>query len=94
MQIGMVGLGRMGAGMARRLMDNNIGCVAYDPQQDAVARLVADGAVGAISLADLVDQLPQPRAVWLMVPAGLVEGVLSQLEPLLDAGDIVIDGGR
>lgn len=94
MQIGMVGLGRMGAGMARRLMDNNIGCVAYDPQQDAVARLVADGAVGAISLADLVDQLPQPRAVWLMVPAGLVEGVLSQLEPLLDAGDIVIDGGN
>lgn len=94
MQIGMVGLGRMGAGMARRLMDNNIGCVAYDPQQDAVARLVADGAVGAISLADLVDQLPQPRAVWLMVPAGLVDGVLSQLEPLLDADDIVIDGGN
>ncbi len=94
MQIGMVGLGRMGAGMVRRLMDKNIGCVAYDPQQDAVARLMADGAVGAASLADLVEKLPRPRAVWLMVPAGLVDGVLGQLEPLLDADDIVIDGGN
>jgi 6-phosphogluconate dehydrogenase len=94
MQIGMVGLGRMGAGMVRRLMDKNIGCVAYDPQQDAVARLMADGAVGAASLADLVEKLQRPRAVWLMVPAGLVDGVLGQLEPLLDADDIVIDGGN
>lgn len=94
MQIGMVGLGRMGAGMARRLMDKHIGCVAYDSQQDAVARLVADGAIGAASLADLIEKLPRPRAVWLMVPAGLVDGVLSQLEPLLDADDIVIDGGN
>ncbi len=94
MQIGMVGLGRMGAGMARRLMGRNIGCVAYDPQADAVARLAADGAVGADSLADLVDRLPRPRTVWLMVPAGLVDGLLDQIVPLLDADDIVIDGGN
>ena len=94
MQIGMVGLGRMGAGMVRRLMDNNIDCVVYDPQPDAVARLVADGAIGADSLARLVEQLPRPRAVWLMVPAGLVDTLLDQLVPLLDADDIVIDGGN
>ena len=94
MQIGMIGLGRMGAGMVRRLMDKNIDCVVYDPQQDAVARLVAHGATGADSLARLVEQLPRPRAVWLMVPAGLVDGLLDQLVPLLDADDIVIDGGN
>jgi 6-phosphogluconate dehydrogenase len=94
MQIGMVGLGRMGAGMVRRLMDNNIDCVVYDPQPDAVARLVADGAIGADSLARLVEQLPRPRAVWLMVPAGLVDTLVDQLAPLLDADDVVIDGGN
>ncbi|WP_368640272.1 phosphogluconate dehydrogenase (NAD(+)-dependent, decarboxylating) [Castellaniella ginsengisoli] len=94
MHIGMVGLGRMGAGMARRLMGKNIRCVAYDPQADAVARLVADGAAGAGSLTELVAQLPRPRTVWLMVPAGLVDGVLDQLVPLLEADDTVIDGGN
>ncbi|CDM23434.1 6-phosphogluconate dehydrogenase, decarboxylating [Castellaniella defragrans 65Phen] len=94
MHIGMVGLGRMGAGMARRLMDKGLSCVVYDPQEDAVARLVADGAVGAASLAELVERLPRPRAVWLMVPASLVDGVLDQLAPQLDADDVVIDGGN
>ncbi|MFC4298130.1 phosphogluconate dehydrogenase (NAD(+)-dependent, decarboxylating) [Castellaniella hirudinis] len=94
MQIGMVGLGRMGAGMVRRLMDKNIHCVVYDPQEDAVARLTADGAIGAVSLNDLVEQLPRPRTVWLMVPAGLVDELLDQVTPLLDADDIVIDGGN
>ena len=94
MQIGMVGLGRMGAGMVRRLMAHHIDCVVYDPQADSVARLVADGALGADSLARLVEQLPRPRTVWLMVPAGLVDQVIDQVAPLLDADDVLIDGGN
>jgi 6-phosphogluconate dehydrogenase len=94
MRIGMVGLGRMGANMVRRLQQGGHECVAYDPKADALKAVVADGARGAGSLAELVAALPAPRAVWLMVPAGLVDSVIAQLAPLLHPGDILIDGGN
>ncbi len=93
-QLGMIGLGRMGANLVRRLMRDGHPCVAYDVSPDAVASLAAEGAVGAESLAGLVDRLSAPRAIWLMVPAGHVQDTLDRLAPLLDAGDIVIDGGN
>jgi 6-phosphogluconate dehydrogenase len=93
-QLGMIGLGRMGANLVRRLMRDGHPCVAYDVSPDAVASLVAEGAVGAESLAELVGGLSAPRAIWLMVPAGHVQDTLDRLAPLLDAGDIVIDGGN
>jgi 6-phosphogluconate dehydrogenase len=93
-QLGMIGLGRMGAAMARRLMAKGHACVVQDPNADAVARMVAAGATGAASLPELVGKMTRPRAVWLMVPAGIVDGVLAQLVPLLEEGDIVIDGGN
>ncbi len=94
MQLGMVGLGRMGASMARRLLANGHTCVVHDTHADAVAALCEQGATGAASLAELVSKLTRPRAVWLMVPAGVVDSVLEQLTPHLDSGDIVIDGGN
>ncbi len=94
MQLGMVGLGRMGANLVRRLMRDGHRCVAYDVDEAAVAGLAREGATGATSLADFVDKLEQPRAVWLMVPAGIVQSTLDQLVPLLAPGDIVIDGGN
>ena len=94
MQIGMVGLGRMGDNMARRLMKHGHGIVAFDMQAQAVARLAQAGAEGASSLADMVQRLAKPRAIWLMVPAGVVDATLSTLLPLLEAGDTVIDGGN
>ncbi len=94
MQLGMVGLGRMGANLVRRLMRDGHSCVAYDVNADAVAALVADGATGASTLADFVDKLSKPRAIWLMLPAAIVDRILDQLVPLLDPGDIVIDGGN
>jgi 6-phosphogluconate dehydrogenase len=94
MRIGMVGLGRMGANMVRRLQKGGHECVAYDPKADALKAVVADGARGAGSLAELVADLPAPRAVWLMVPAGIVDSVITQLTPLLEPGDILIDGGN
>lgn len=94
MQIGMIGLGRMGASMARRLMQAGHTCVVHDTRAFSVASLSAQGAVGAASLEALVAKLARPRAVWLMVPAGAVDAVLAQLVPHLDSDDTVIDGGN
>jgi 6-phosphogluconate dehydrogenase len=94
MQLGMVGLGRMGSNMVRRLVRNGHRCVAYDRSPQAVEELGKEDAVGAASLKDLVSKLEKPRAVWLMVPAAAVDPTLSDLLPLLSEGDIVIDGGN
>ena len=94
MQLGMIGLGRMGANLVRRLMRDGHRCVAYDVNPDAVKALEADGAQGSESLADFVAKLDKPRAIWIMVPAGIVEQTLNQLRPLLEPGDMVIDGGN
>jgi 6-phosphogluconate dehydrogenase len=94
MQLGMIGLGRMGANLVRRLMRDGHRCVAYDVNADAVKSLEADGAQGAESLADFVGKLETPRAIWIMVPAGIVEKTLTELRSLLASGDIVIDGGN
>jgi 6-phosphogluconate dehydrogenase len=94
MQLGMIGLGRMGANLVRRLMRDGHRCVAYDVNADAVKSLESDGAQGAESLADFVGKLETPRAIWIMVPAGIVEKTLEELRPLLEAGDIIIDGGN
>jgi 6-phosphogluconate dehydrogenase len=94
MQLGMVGLGRMGANLVRRLMYDGHRAVVYDVSQDAVGALVTQGATGASSLEDLVGKLDAPRAVWLMLPAAIVQATLDQLVPLLEAGDTVIDGGN
>ena len=94
MRIGMVGLGRMGANMVRRLLKGGHECVAYDRSREAVQAVVADGATGANSLAELVRGLSPPRAVWIMVPAALVDTVIAELRPLLASGDILIDGGN
>ena len=94
MQIGMIGLGRMGANMTRRLLRHGHHCVAYDAAPAASATLAQEGAIAAMSLADLVSKLDAPRAIWLMIPAALVEQTLTQLVPLLTRDDIVIDGGN
>ena len=94
MQIGMIGLGRMGANMTRRLMRGGHDCVVYAQHPSSVERLVLEGAHGAASLKQFVSRLTQPRAIWLMVPAGVVDQELATLAALLDAGDIVIDGGN
>jgi 6-phosphogluconate dehydrogenase len=94
MQLGMIGLGRMGSNLSRRLMRDGHRVVAYDRNPDVVKSLAAEGATGAESLADFVARLDKPRALWIMVPAGVVESTLEQLRPLLEAGDMVIDGGN
>ena len=94
MQLGMIGLGRMGANMVRRLLEDGHDLVVYDRASDTVAEMSAHGASGAASLRDFVAALSRPRAIWLMVPAGVVDAAISDLIPLLDAGDIVIDGGN
>ncbi|MGH8667391.1 MAG: phosphogluconate dehydrogenase (NAD(+)-dependent, decarboxylating) [Burkholderiales bacterium] len=94
MELGMIGLGRMGSNMARRLLQGGHRCVVYDRQPDAAQRLVAAGARPADSLSDLAGTLGKPRAVWLMVPAGAVEATIDELRPLLGADDTVIDGGN
>jgi 6-phosphogluconate dehydrogenase len=93
-QLGMIGLGRMGANMVRRLIRSGHQCVVYDRTPQTVKELVKDQAVGATSLADLVKKLAKPRAVWLMVPAAVVDQTISELVPLLEQGDILIDGGN
>ncbi len=93
-QLGMVGLGRMGANMVRRLMPAGIECVVYDRSTEAVQRLAGEGAIGAESLAGLVGSLQTPRAVWLMIPAALVDTVVAELVPLLAPEDTIIDGGN
>jgi 6-phosphogluconate dehydrogenase len=95
MQLGMVGLGRMGAGIVRRLMKGGHRCVGYDVSPDAVKALEADGAEGATSLEDFVAKLEKPRAVWVMVPAGAItDETIDELADVLEEGDIVIDGGN
>ena len=94
MQLGMIGLGRMGASMVQRLLRAGHACVVHDVQPSAVAALVEDGASGAASQTELVSQLGRPRTIWLMVPAGVVDLALESLLPLLDSGDIVVDGGN
>jgi len=94
MQMGMVGLGRMGANMVRRLLRGGHHCVVFDRSQKAVDELVQEKAVGAASLADLVQKLEKPRALWLMVPAAVVDQTISELAPHLEKGDILIDGGN
>jgi len=94
MQLGMIGLGRMGANMVRRLIRAGHQCVVYDRTPQTVNELVKEQAVGATSLEDLVKKLTKPRAVWLMVPAGVVDQTIAQLVPLLEPGDILIDGGN
>ena len=94
MRIGMVGLGRMGANMARRLIRAGHHCVVYDRSADAVKAASADGAAGAVSVADLAAKLDRPRAVWLMVPAAVTEASIDELAAALEPGDTIIDGGN
>jgi len=94
MQLAMVGLGRMGANIVRRLMRDGHECIAYDVSPDAVAAVAADGAVGAESIADMASKLSAPRVVWLMIPAGLTGRVVEEVADVLEPGDIIIDGGN
>jgi 6-phosphogluconate dehydrogenase len=94
MQLGMIGLGRMGANMVRRLEKAGHKCVVYDRSPQAVQQLAADGATGSNSIDDFVAKLQQPRAIWLMVPAAVVDATIAQLLPKLSKGDILIDGGN
>src|SRR5277367_6558714 len=94
MQLGMIGLGRMGANMVRRLINKGHNCVVFDRSPQAVNELVKDKATGAVSLEDLVRKLTKPRAIWLMVPAAVVDKTIADLLPHLEAGDILIDGGN
>ena len=94
MQLGMIGLGRMGANMVRRLIGGGHECVVFDMSPKTVAELVGEKAIGASSLADFVQKLAKPRAVWLMVPAAVVDQTIAASCPLLEPGDILIDGGN
>jgi 6-phosphogluconate dehydrogenase len=94
MQLGMIGLGRMGANMVRRLQKNGHTCVVYDRSPETVKQLSGEGATGSNSLDDFVQKLQKPRAIWLMVPAGVVDTTIHELVPKLEAGDILIDGGN
>jgi len=94
MQLGMIGLGRMGANMVRRLMRGGHTCVVYDRSADAVTGLSSEGATGATALKDFVAKLERPRSIWLMVPAGVTDASISELVPLLERGDCIIDGGN
>ena len=95
MQLGMVGLGRMGAGIVRRLLEDGHRCVGYDIHPDAVEAVVADGAEGAASLEELAAKLEKPRAVWVMVPAGeITNSTIAAVAEVLEPGDVVIDGGN
>lgn len=93
-QLGMVGLGRMGSNMVRRLIKGGVQCVVFNRSPEKVKALVKEKAIGAASLAELVQKLQKPRAVWLMVPAAIVDKFIADLLPLLEPGDILIDGGN
>src|SRR5882672_8699236 len=94
MQLGMIGLGRMGANMVRRLIKHGHNCVVFDRSPQTVGALTKENAVGSSSLVDLVKKLEKPRALWLMVPAAVVDKTIADLLPSLEAGDILIDGGN
>jgi len=94
MEIGMIGLGRMGANMVRRLLNGEHRCVVYDRSTEAVRALVEKGAIGSSSLSELIEKMEQPRAIWLMIPAALVDATVKELSALLSANDIIIDGGN
>jgi 6-phosphogluconate dehydrogenase len=94
MELGMIGLGRMGANMVRRLLKGKHQCVVYDRSAEAVQALVNEGAVGAASLAEFIAKMQTPRAIWLMIPAALVDATLEELSSLVSADDIIIDGGN
>src|SRR6201989_2689795 len=94
MKIGMIGLGRMGANMVRRLLKNGHECVVFDRSSASVKELVQAGAIGAASLEEFVKNLPGPRAIWLMVPAAVVDTMIQDLLPLLESDDVIIDGGN
>jgi 6-phosphogluconate dehydrogenase len=94
MELGMIGLGRMGANMVRRLLKHEHHCIVYDRSAEAVQSLVKEGAVGSTSLKEFVAQLKTPRAIWLMIPAALVDATLTELSAIIDSGDIIIDGGN
>jgi 6-phosphogluconate dehydrogenase len=94
MQLGMIGLGRMGANMVRRLLQAGHDADVFDMSPKAVAELVAEKAIGSSSIEDFVKKLTKPRAVWLMIPAGVVDKTIAELAPLLEPGDILIDGGN
>jgi len=94
MELGMIGLGRMGASMVRRLLRAGHQCIVYDIHSEAVQALVKEGAVGTTSLEDFASKLKEPRAVWLMVPAAVVDSTLKALIPFLEADDVIIDGGN
>ncbi len=94
MQLGMIGLGRMGANMVRRLIKNGHQCVVFDMSPKAVQALTQEKATGSSSLADFVSKLAKPRAVWMMVPAAVVDKTIAGILPLLESGDILIDGGN
>jgi len=94
MQLGMIGLGRMGANIVRRLMRDGHECVVFDVNPDSVKQLESEGAIGAFTLEEFVEKLDKPRAAWVMVPAGLTGRVVDQVAALMETGDIVIDGGN
>lgn len=94
MQIGMMGLGRMGANMVRRLMRDGHECVVYDINPASVAALVKDGAVGTASMEEFVGKLAKPRSAWLMLPAAITGRIADQVAALMEPGDIIIDGGN
>lgn len=92
MQLGMIGLGRMGANIVRRLMRDGHRCVVYDVDDAAVQALVAEGATGATSIADLMSKLERPRAAWMMLPAGITGRILEEIAEHAEADDVIIDG--
>src|ERR1700722_6977264 len=94
MQLGMIGLGRMGSNMVRRLIKGGHRCVVFDRIPKAVEDLAKEGVAGASSTAEFIKKLDKPRAVWLMVPAGVVDETIADLLPLLEAGDTLVDGGN
>ncbi len=94
MQLGMVGLGRMGSNMVKRLMNNGHTSVVFDRSPQAIQDLEKAKAVGASSLGDMVSKLSKPRAIWLMIPAAVVDQTIAEIAPHLESGDILIDGGN
>src|SRR5213083_847447 len=94
MQLGMIGLGRMGANIVRRLMRDGHDCVVYDVGPEAVAELESEGATGSATLQEFVDKLEKPRVAWVMIPAAITGRVVAEVAGLMEPGDIIIDGGN